>query len=456
MRSIATIFVIALLSAPAAMAGTTIHVGGAGSPTENGDALQGALALARVTRAASSGPIEVKLAPGTYLLSSTLRLDVRDLSLVGSNQPAIDDDGWQTSAVPGGESKITVSYTLNEAGGQIPRGGAIIRITGDGVTVDRVTVDGGWLLPNAAGDNAIDIYDVEGFTVSDSRFVGGAGFGILTNRASGRISGNFATQINVGAGIGAGPINRRSRVTIEDNRFVDNVSGGLIVNGSAPSTPDADHSTEAEVRHNDLSGNVRTATFSFGLRIFVIRRDPIDVPFQDEGTIKITVSGNRIHGNEFGVLLEAGFPYRTAGPPFKPWNCDARTYTGRIHARFADNSIVGGFAPGTVPPRAYISSIITFTRGTTALFPNGRSTPLAPREASPGPPPVTGQGNSFKYLHKAHYVISDPGHDLAEARIDHPAVDRLAAALDPCPVVFGGTTLGNVLTINDVEIANTP
>ena len=46
--------------------------------------------------------------------------------------------------------------------------------------------------------------------------------------------------------------------------------------------------------------------------------------------------------------------------------------------------------------------------------------------------------------------------NMGQNRIDHPAVDRLAAALDPCPVVFGGTTLGNVLTINDVEIANTP
>ena len=123
-----------------------------------------------------------------------------------------------------------------------------------------------------------------------------------------------------------------------------------------------------------------------------------------------------------------------------PWVCDPRTFTGRIHAHFDGNSIV----PGAVGPRTMIPTLITFTRGTTAINRFGR-TPILPR---PGVP------ISYKFMQKAHYVIADPDDELAGVRIDHPAVDPLPAAQDPCG--FGGTTLKNVLTINDVEIANTP
>jgi hypothetical protein len=101
-----------------------------------------------------------------------------------------------------------------------------------------------------------------------------------------------------------------------------------------------------------------------------------------------------------------------------------------------------------VGTRAFIPALIGFTRGTTSIFPNGRTTPLAPR------PGIT--GNSYKYLHGTVFEITDPGGDLAAARIDHPAVDRLAAALDPCVPAFGGTTLDNTLLINDLVVPNTP
>jgi len=59
----------------------------------------------------------------------------------------------------------------------------------------------------------------------------------------------------------------------------------------------------------------------------------------------------------------------------------------------------------------------------------------------------------FKGGHHANR-LEDRRSSSCARRIDHPAVDPLPAAQDPCG--FGGTTLKNVLTINDVEIANTP
>jgi hypothetical protein len=73
-----------------------------------------------------------------------------------------------------------------------------------------------------------------------------------------------------------------------------------------------------------------------------------------------------------------------------------------------------------------IPTLITFTRGTTAINRFGR-TPILPR---PGVP------ISYKFMQKAHYVIADPDDELAGVRIDHPAVDPLPAAQDPCG--FGG------------------
>jgi hypothetical protein len=124
------------------------------------------------------------------------------------------------------------------------------------------------------GDNAIDVQGVDGFTVRESRFFGWAAWGIIANRASGRIIGNHAARVSVAAGVHAGPTNHRSRLTIEDNRFVENAGGGLLINstalllpGSSAPTEAVDGAIEAVVRHNDLSGNVLSAFFSFGLRV---------------------------------------------------------------------------------------------------------------------------------------------------------------------------------------------
>jgi hypothetical protein len=57
---------------------------------------------------------------------------------------------------------------------------------------------------------------------------------------------------------------------------------------------------------------------------------------------------------------------------------------------------------------------------------------------------------SYKYLIGAHYLIVDPDGLFAGAWIDHPATDRLPAKRDTCG--FGGLELGNVLTVNDVEL----
>ena len=75
----------------------------------------------------------------------------------------------------------------------------------------------------------------------------------------------------------------------------------------------------ANVRNNDLSGNIGVPGFSFGIRIVILRRD-IGLPgdTQSEGHVHASVTGTRIVGNEMGFSIDAGFPYRKVQTPRGP------------------------------------------------------------------------------------------------------------------------------------------
>ena len=126
---------------------------------------------------------------------------------------------------------------------------------------------------------------------------------------------------------------------------------------------------------------------------------------------------NRIAGNELGMSMDAGFPYRQAGA-----TCDPRGFTGTIDLELKDNVLTGSLlAP----------ALVTFTRNDAALDPGALS--------------------RWQYLHDATFAISDPQGTLADAWIDHPETDPF---LGPCPGDATNEALGNTLRYNGADLPN--
>ena len=119
---------------------------------------------------------------------------------------------------------------------------------------------------------------------------------------------------------------RRRASSFRGNRAVNNVLGGLLLNGASLGIPELGDQLLANVQNNDLSANIAVPGFSFGIRIFTLRRD-IGLPgdTQSEGHVHASVTGNRIVGNEMGFSIDAGFPYRKVQTPRGPV-CDARLF----------------------------------------------------------------------------------------------------------------------------------
>ena len=95
--------------------------------------------------------------------------------------------------------------------------------------------------------------------------------------------------------------------------MVNNNLGGILLIGSSIFIPELGDQLDAVVRGNDLSNNAGTQ--GFGLRIFILRRDPgLPGDTQSSGHVRALVQGNRIFGNRVGLTLDAGFP-PTEAPP---------------------------------------------------------------------------------------------------------------------------------------------
>src|SRR5712672_153022 len=56
------------------------------------------------------------------------------------------------------------------------------------------------------------------------------------------------------------------------------------------------------------NGRANSNSFSSGIRLAVIRRDPPDPTGQSSGTMTAVISDNNIMNNWFGVSIDAGFP----------------------------------------------------------------------------------------------------------------------------------------------------
>ena len=238
--------------------------------------------------------------------------------------------------------------------------------------------------------------------------------GIHVRRSSGRILGNYVMRGGCGICIVADDVSSPAEVVIIGNRSVRNEEGGLTLIGGPNSPPG---SLSAVICANDLSDNnsqpnSRNANFfSFGLRLFLMSNT--DNRTKISGSVKATVCNNRITNNSAGVVIDAGFAFRTRNSTFDPGR-----YTGRFELTFANNQI----HQNTRTP-----ALISFTRFTASN---------TPAQLNP-----VGNAQSFKYVESSLYNISYFNGELDGYWFDNPETD---------PV--DGRVLNNVLRINGNEI----
>jgi hypothetical protein len=280
-----------------------------------------------------------------------------------------------------------------------------------GVTIADLTLEG-------VGFNNIDIIKTQGFTVRNCVITKSGSIGIATHLSSGRISGNYVTGAVAGIIAFAGNSGSPANVEVVGNRSVKNSNGGFLANGSATGIPEFADELNVVVKDNDFSENMATLLNSFGIRIYLIRRDlHVDLDTQETGNVRALIQGNRLFGNRIGISIDAAFPYRRVGS-----ECDTRVYTGTFDITLKGNELTGSLLT---------PALIAFTRNTAALN--------------------QGQLGSWQYLHGATYRIEDPDGTLAGYWLDHPQHDPF---LGPCPADATNESLGNTLIYNGEEVPN--
>ena len=246
----------------------------------------------------------------------------------------------------------------------------------------------------SAGVNGIEIQlnRVQSYWIRDNIFRAPANFAMLSVASSGMVSGNHFSGVGTGAILTGGYTASPSNVVFQSNRAVHNTIGGVLLNGASFNIPELGNLLNAVVRDNDLSDN--TGMQGFGVRVFVLRRDP-NAPgaSQSSATVNGVVQNNRIAGNRVGIIIDAGFPYRLFQGV-----CDTRVYSGTINLQLSGN---------TLSDSLLRSGLITFTRQQAAQEPHDSTLLRA----------------QFQYLHGARFTILDQERILSEASIDHPARD---------------------------------
>jgi len=388
--------------------------GGNGSRVAPFQTIQEGVAAARAAWNASPGlKLVVRVAPSPsgsfYSVSGTtpILIDV-PLELRGSNAMEEDDFGWPTGVVwPGTETlvKAVPGLTANTEN--------MIRVIADHVTIANLSLDAN--TSNLVGIQ-LALRGAQDFTVSGNRVAGQSFIGINPKASSGKIIGNYITNVGCGTCIGAGNASFPAKVLFSGNRSVANSFAGVELfaasNSDAGTAGDVLDSLSVTVSENDLSNNSAIAGFSSGIRFGVIRRDPPDPTGQSSGTMTAVISDNNIMNNWFGVSIDAGFPYRTfQGTP------DLRQFTGSLDLGFEGNQ-----ASGNVQ-----SAIITFERNTATLH---------PVQMDPSKRPT-----SYKYLQSASYNVRYDDGSLDGYWVDHPVVDPIDRRI-----------LNNHLIVNGLEI----
>jgi hypothetical protein len=384
-------------------------VGGDGSGRRPFTNIPEAVEAARV----ADGPVRINVEPGIYRLTATVRIE-RALELQGSTILTFDGGGLPTGgAMPGTETRIVGVAPMTTGG---------LLAGGNQDTLTHGIHIGGFIFvgrPAPGGANppsmAVTLNRVQDFSLTSNIVSGGSTFGFETNASSGRLVGNYISGVGAGAALGGGSADSPAVITVRGNRSIRNTIGGLLLDGASVEGPGTDEVLDAMVQGNDLSENDSPANVtSFGLRIFSARRDIPAAGFSYmAGSIRATISNNRIAANETGIVIDAGFPRRTLAPSGQ---CDPRTYTSTMDLLLKDNTVAGSLTA---------AALVTFTRQTATLTP--------------------GMLAQYQFLHGATFTISDKDGTLGGARVDHQERDPL---LGPCPNDQTKEILGNTLFYN--------
>jgi hypothetical protein len=395
-------------------------LGGKGTAAKPFNTIADAVVLARSV----GGDPTIKVEPGRYELASTITIDI-PLDLVGSNVMQIDSNGWPTGVVsPATETRI-VGLAALQALPLVSVGGI------DPVVMNNVNIQGFTFEGGPGGGNDIELRRVQNFSVSGNVLTGPSPLpmngttiiGIFPVASSGSIVGNYIAGEGCGTCITAGYPGSPAYLQFTGNRSVNNKNGGLLLNGSSFGIPEQGDQLDVLVLGNDLSEN--TDSGSFGLRIYVIKKELPDT--QSGGNVNALILSNRLFGNQIGISIDAGFPYRqTKIPPVTgSLVCDTRVYSGLLNITLFGNTLSGSLlTPG----------LISFTRVTATLDPT--------------------QQKSWQYLHNATYIITDPQGSLAGYVKDHPTNDPFVGGL--CAADVAQEILGNTLTYNGAVVLPTP
>lgn len=398
---------------------TAAKPGGDGSENNPFRRITDAVAQARlIWQVNTNSKIEIWVKPGTYVgrHSNTdpniedlpIRLDVPNLKLKGSTSMLLDDDDLPTGEIEAGKESLLKADPPLAANQSLliiaPKDPVL---TGQGSEVSKLSFDVG-NGPSVVRGTAISVESVQDFTIRSNYVTGGGDAGIRTRASSGKIQGNYITEVGGGTIILAGSESSPASVIFSGNRSVNNFFGGVVLNGSAITDASFDR-LSAVVADNDLSDSNANpvAGQGFGIRVIVVRHDP---PNQGtSGNVTATISRNRITNNKFGFLIDAGFPYRTFGG-----SPDIRLHNGKVNLALEDNEVVGNLQA---------TALISFTRNSATLIPS--------------------QLSQWKYLERSTFDITDSDGNLNGYWFDHPVSDPI-----------DGRTLQNTLSINGVEIPN--
>lgn len=402
---------------------TAANPGGDGSENNPFRRITDAVAQARlIWQVNTNAKIEIWVKPGTYVgrYSNTdpniedlpIRLDVPNLQLKGNTSMLLDDHDLPTGEIESGKESLLKAdppLTANQSLLIIAPTDPIL--TGQDSEVSKLSFNIG-NAPSAVRGTAITVESVQDFTIRNNYVTGGGDAGIRTRASSGKIQGNYITEVGAGTIILAGSISSPASVMFRGNRCVNNWNGGVFLNGAAITDASFDR-LSVVVDGNDLSDSNANpgAGQGFGIRVVVVRHDPPNPG--TSGNVKATISNNRISNNKFGFSIDAGFPYRTFGG-----SPDPRLHNGTLNLSLAGNEVIGNLlAP----------ALISFTRNTATLTPNN---------------PLNGL-SQYKYLEHSIFDVTDSDGNLQSYWLDHPVSDPI-----------DGRTLQNTLSINSVEIPN--
>ena len=379
--------------------------------------IQAAIAQARIDRLSPdfspNETIIIHIAAGQYVEKLPLILDVPNLRLEGETTLTTDGNGLPIGFVDSTETRLIAQPALAGVQTILLIGPTSSDLTGIGITVQGLVLDAG------NGGSALDGRDitvdrVSRFSIQRNVLTGSAFIAVDGRASSGVIEENLIMGVGCGSCISAGNQDAPANYSFLRNRSVENVFGGVLVAGSSydgvhnpallPVAPGTTFdSVAAVISGNDLSDNNHDPNLSFGIRLFAI--DSGIPAAQSAGNLTVSVTNNTITNNSFGVVIDAGFPFRA----------DQRLWTASFRTTFSGNTISGS-------NRA--QALITFTRNSAAIFPAELKT-------------------GFKYLQDSTFTISDPGGDLNGYWFDHPSMDPI-----------DGRFLNNTLRVNGVTIPN--